>query len=92
MDSAEFAEWLAYDRLEPIGDRRGDFQAALIARTIAEVNRDEKARQSPFTIDDFVLRFDVEPDRGPDEETLYQKFQYLALVMNNIPPKAGAEV
>jgi len=34
-----FAEWMAFDRLSPIGDRRGDIQMAMIVSTIYNVNR-----------------------------------------------------
>lgn len=34
MPAAEFAEWRAFDRVEPIGVRRGDYQAALIAQAV----------------------------------------------------------
>ena len=35
MSASEFAEWQAYDRLDPIGAYRGDFQSAVIARAMA---------------------------------------------------------
>lgn len=35
VDSAEFSEWQAFDRVEPIGQRRDDINAALIRKTIA---------------------------------------------------------
>ena len=34
INSREFAEWVAYARIEPIGDKRGDFQAASIAAAV----------------------------------------------------------
>ncbi len=39
MDSRELSEWMAFDLVEPIGGRRGDIQAAIVASTIANVNR-----------------------------------------------------
>lgn len=41
----EFEDWRAYDRLEPIGPRREDFQAALIASCI--VNAHSKRKVTP---------------------------------------------
>lgn len=35
VDSKEFAEWMAFDRLSPIDGRRDDYNAAMIAATIA---------------------------------------------------------
>ena len=37
IDAREFAEWMAYDRLSPIGDDRADASAALVAYTVASV-------------------------------------------------------
>lgn len=35
MTAYEFAQWQAYDRLDPIGGYRGDLQAALIAASMS---------------------------------------------------------
>lgn len=35
MSAAEFAEWQAFDRLEPIGSRREDMRMAVLAALIA---------------------------------------------------------
>lgn len=35
MTTREFAEWQAYDRLDPIGGYRGDIQSAVIACAMA---------------------------------------------------------
>lgn len=73
MDSREFAEWMAFARLEPIGERRGDWQAAAIAVTIANANRDTKKRKEPFAVSDFLLRFgtaDEEPEKQTWQEQL----------------------
>ena len=34
MSSSEFAEWMAYDRLEPFGPQRDDLRAGMIAAPI----------------------------------------------------------
>src|SRR5262245_59737592 len=34
MSSVEFAEWMAYDAIEPIGEPRADLRAGLICSTI----------------------------------------------------------
>lgn len=38
MSATELVEWQAYDRIEPIGERRADVLAALICKMIADVN------------------------------------------------------
>ena len=35
IDADEFVHWLAYDKIDPIGPIRGDYQSAMIQATIA---------------------------------------------------------
>jgi hypothetical protein len=39
MTSAEFAEWIAMDQLEPGEPMRSDYHAAMICHTLAVINR-----------------------------------------------------
>lgn len=55
MDSQEFCDWLAYDRVDPFGESRADLRTALLASIIANVNRGKN--QPPFKIEDFLLDF-----------------------------------
>jgi hypothetical protein len=49
-------EWIAYEKITgPLGRRRQDIQAALIATTIANANRG-KGRK--FKISDFLIQYD----------------------------------
>jgi len=48
---------MAYNNIEPFGEKRADYRAALIARTIAEVNRNPKKKTTPYKLDDFLLKF-----------------------------------
>jgi hypothetical protein len=57
VDSREFAEWLAYDSIEPGEPLRGDVRAAMIGMLIAETNRDTKKKPTPFKLEDFMFRF-----------------------------------
>lgn len=51
------SEWMAFFRLEgPAGGRRGDYHAALVAATVANVFRGKGGR--PLKPEDFLLRFD----------------------------------
>lgn len=72
VSSREFAEWLAYERLEPFGPERDDLRAALVAAVIANVNRDPKKRRKPYEVSDFMPKFDrgPEPERKSDGELL----------------------
>ena len=65
VSSREFAEYWAYDQLEPFGPERDDLRAGVVASTIANVNRDPKRQRTPFTPDQFALKF--EPPAGSDD-------------------------
>lgn len=56
IDSAEFAEWLAYHGLEPFGEERDDLRAGIVASTIANVNRGKRAKA--YKPEDFMPKFD----------------------------------
>jgi len=61
---------MAFASIEPIGDRRADLRAALIACTIANSVRTSKQR--PLTIKDFMLDFDL--PKVDTTEDLIRKF------------------
>ena len=57
LTSAQITEWMAYRSLcGGWGDERADVHAALIARTVAEVNRNPRARKRPYRLEEFLLR------------------------------------
>lgn len=67
MTAAEFGAWQAYFGLEPWGCKQEDLRAGVVAATIANVFRDRKVRDEPFTASDFIKRAPVEgPDEGPE--------------------------
>lgn len=52
MSSLELSEWIAYDRISPIGrEDRADLRNAITCMVIANVNR---TRSTPFEISDFM--------------------------------------
>ena len=59
ISSIEIAEWLAEYSIEPFGDVRGDLHAAIVASTIANVNRDTSKQRDPFSPIDFMPKFEV---------------------------------
>lgn len=71
MTPRQFAEWLEYERLEPFGDRRADYRAALIAMMLANINRDTKRRPTPWKLEDFLLANGegAEAPRGKRKQT-----------------------
>ena len=65
MSSREFAEWLAYERLEPFGPERADARAALVAQTVA--NYAGRTAKRWLTLRDFLLPL------GRSEEELVEE-------------------
>lgn len=57
-------EWEEYYRVEPFGQERGDMQAGIIARFMAEPDAQKKLR-SPT---EFVIKFEVPGDVEIDKE------------------------
>lgn len=48
LDSAELTEWMAFDRMEPIGEFRADLRAGIIASTVANYGgRDIREARKP---------------------------------------------
>lgn len=54
IDSREFAEWVAYYKIDPFGNKRGDMQAGIIAAS--NVNLWSKGKVSPA---DFMPEFET---------------------------------
>ena len=60
---------MAFDAVEPIGESRRDFRAAMQMALLANVNRDEKKRKKPFSYEDFLP--DWWGDRQLDEDAVF---------------------
>lgn len=54
MSSEEFLDWMLYYEMSPFGPKRGDIQAAIVARTIAQANA-KPGRV--FQVKDFLPEF-----------------------------------
>lgn len=70
MSSREFSEWMAYDRLEGIGQPRDDARFGLLASLIANVNRDRSRHPEPYEVKDFMVAdvWGAEPDDPEQDE------------------------
>jgi len=55
MSAAELREWMAYDRVSPIGPERGDLCAGIVAATVANCHRGKG--RAAFKPTDFMPRF-----------------------------------
>lgn len=83
ISSREFAEWWAFDRISPIGGRRSDLHAALIASTIANCLTTGRRK----TIDDFILEYGGHDYPKPEE--VEKKAMAMARMMNERRAKRG---
>lgn len=68
ITSVQFAEWMAYSRLEPWGQDRDDLRMGIVASTIANVNRGKN--QKPFKPDDFIPDFEPETEEQAAERLI----------------------
>ena len=55
IDSAEFAEWMAFNSIEPFGEERADVRSAMICCLLANINRGKGKKA--YKISDFMLDF-----------------------------------
>jgi hypothetical protein len=46
---------MAYDRVEPFGEERGDLRAGIVAATVANANRGKNSK--PYAPGDFMPKF-----------------------------------
>lgn len=69
MSARELSEWMAYDRIDPFGEERGDLRAGILASLLANINRDRKKKSDPFSPLDFmpVVQRNQEIDRAYDQ-------------------------
>lgn len=58
MGSSELSEWMAFDSLEPFGERRADLRAGIVASTVA--NSGMRPPRNPARAIDFMPF--MEPD------------------------------
>lgn len=77
MSAAEFAEWKAFFRLEPWGEKRADARAALLAMVMANLWRGPDSE--PANMETFMLPTAEQTEEELEEEAeLYE--QHLAMI------------
>lgn len=74
MSYGEFLDWIAFYELHPFGME--NWNAGVIASTIANAHRDPKKQKKPFTPSDFMPKVDTDKPSG-DWQTMKAKFQQL---------------
>jgi hypothetical protein len=64
VTSREFTYWKAFHNINPIGQGRGDLQAAIVARTVAQTHA---PKNKVFKLSEFMPKF-----RGKSRPTVEQ--------------------
>lgn len=86
IDTDELTHWIAYSGICPIGDDRGDIQAAQICATIG--NRSGGRDGTPFSITDYLLRWGEDEDMYPTPEELLAKVKRIHSVICEVNKNA----
>ena len=86
MSSREFAEWKAYNDLEPFGERRGDLRAARICATVAAAMGGTRC-----TLAEFMPDFDREPARRESAAVMQAKLRAILAPMAKAAKKGKAK-
>ena len=68
ISSRQFAEWMAYGRLEPFGEERDDLRMGIVASVIANSNRGKN--QKPYKPGDFMPSFEPETEEQAAERLI----------------------
>lgn len=69
MPFFKLLEWEAYDSLEPFGGDRGDWNAAMMAATFANIMVATRGGKKRFKVSDFLLDFDPKDAKEGKEGT-----------------------
>lgn len=73
IDADEFTYWMVYNKLDPIGNERSDYQAALISHTVASVNSKKRLK-----LENFLLKFGEGSGKLTDPEAIKKYFKGLS--------------
>lgn len=65
MSAREFAEWIAYSRLDPFGNERGDFRNAMLCQL---VDSKMPGKGKKLNVDDFMPKFEKALKNQTQEE------------------------
>ena len=66
MSARQFLDWFEYDKVEPIGGKRGDWQAASICTAIMNAASAQMRSSKRFRVSEFLLEFDKKKDVTPE--------------------------
>lgn len=69
--------WIAFNRIDPIGEHRADIRNGLLMQQQANMHRDPKKRAQPYKLTDF-LPFTKEPEK-PAKSAKQIASQFMAM-------------
>lgn len=75
ISSEQFSEWMAYDQLDPIGEKRADIRMGILASVIANSSRGKN--QKVYTAADFIPQFEMESEEEAGERLRAKAFAAL---------------
>ncbi|KFK98133.1 DUF4035 domain-containing protein [Serratia sp. Ag1] len=70
MSISELRLWMAFDRINPIGDERNDYHAAQITAAVYNSQR----TKDPLSISDVLLRWNATTDTGEEDASELEAF------------------
>lgn len=75
MGARQFIRWRDFDSLEPIGDLRADYHAAMIARTVAASGGAKGTK-----LEDFMLKFEERDEPAPAKRQTWQEQKMIGMM------------
>jgi hypothetical protein len=81
------SEWIAFAQTEPFGDMRGDMQAAIVASTVANVQRQ---RKKAYKVTDFMPVFERKEQSPEEMRTVFESMFRLRPPGGPPPPEQPA--
>lgn len=82
MTTREMAEWMAIDKIEPFGDRRADYHAALIAYCVTSALAASAGSKTTLDLEHFLLDFTGELAEARERASHKSVEESIALVEN----------
>lgn len=93
MSYEDFLGWRAFDKVSPVGDRRGDWQAASVCSAIFNSMAIKAGSNKRFATSDFLLEFKEDETPVSDEVAspqLPQDWQRMKMIARMFVKEANA--
>lgn len=91
MPYPRFLEWQEYDRISPIGDRRGDWQAASICSAIFNSMAIKAGSGKRFATKEFLLNFKMDEDAKVEPTAPAPPWRKMKMIARLFTAQANAD-